>query len=157
MSDSSSRAAVHDSNDAVIRKNIIISSSTNKHSNLNDDSSRFLATPTTPRLLHSTSLKTLSPTADAGAPPAFLHAAIYTTSGSPRAENGKPRQPPAQSYSTMADGARDDEDSTKTSGTASPAEEAIFASWQSPEVELPKWILEHTRREGVKERWSMDF
>jgi hypothetical protein len=152
--ESTSRAAARDSNDAAIRNNTI---SSRKRSNPNDDPSRFLNAPTTPRLLHSTSLKTLSPTASAGGPPAFLHAAIYTTSGSPRAENNQTRQPPTRSLSTAADYDGDEDDETKTSATASAAEEAIFASWQSPEVELPKWILEHTRREGVKERWSMDL
>jgi hypothetical protein len=148
VSDSTSR------NDAAVRNNII---SSNQRSDPNDDSSRFLNTPTTPRLLHSTSLKTLSPTSNAGGPPALLHAAIYTTSGSPRAEKSQQRRPPTRTLSTSDDKARDDEDEMKTSATSSPAEEAIFASWQSPEVELPKWILEHTRREGVKERWSMDL
>jgi hypothetical protein len=158
-SDANGRRAARDSNDEnyTAKQN---TSSSNEHYHSNNDTLRIPGAATSPRLLHSTSLKTLSPTANAGGPPALLHAAIYTTGGSPRASGRQGQKGP---FSTPHDEAHgeDDEDLSVTSraspATASPADEAIFASWQSPEVEMPKWILEHTRREGVKERWSMDL
>lgn len=33
----------------------------------------------------------------------------------------------------------------------------MYDSWYTPDFELPEWVHEHTKREGVKERWSMDF
>ncbi|KJX94188.1 hypothetical protein TI39_contig4210g00001 [Zymoseptoria brevis] len=33
----------------------------------------------------------------------------------------------------------------------------LFDSWYTPDFELETWVLEHTKREGVRERWSMDF
>ena len=43
-----------------------------------------------------------------------------------------------------------------THGPAS-GELDLLATWQAPGFELPKYIYEHTRREGVRERWSMDL
>jgi hypothetical protein len=33
----------------------------------------------------------------------------------------------------------------------------LFNSWYTPDFELGTWVLEHTKREGVRERWSMEF
>jgi hypothetical protein len=35
--------------------------------------------------------------------------------------------------------------------------EELFDSWYTPDFELGTWVLEHTKREGVRERWSMEF
>lgn len=34
--------------------------------------------------------------------------------------------------------------------------EELFDNWYTPDFELGKWVLENTRREGIKERWSFD-
>jgi hypothetical protein len=33
----------------------------------------------------------------------------------------------------------------------------LFDSWYTPEFELDRWVHEHTKREGIRERWSMDL
>jgi len=34
--------------------------------------------------------------------------------------------------------------------------EEFFDSWYTPDFELDRWVHEHTRREGIRERWSFD-
>lgn len=34
---------------------------------------------------------------------------------------------------------------------------SIVDSWYTPDFELPKWVHEHTKREVVRHRWSMDL
>ncbi|KAK0274085.1 hypothetical protein LTR91_017791 [Friedmanniomyces endolithicus] len=42
-------------------------------------------------------------------------------------------------------------------GTRSPTGTEMFDSWNIPEFELGEWVHEHTKRPGVKHRWSMDI
>lgn len=39
----------------------------------------------------------------------------------------------------------------------SPAGPEMFDSWYTPDFELGKWVHEHTKRQGITKRWSMDF
>ncbi|KAK1074610.1 hypothetical protein LTR74_000853 [Friedmanniomyces endolithicus] len=39
----------------------------------------------------------------------------------------------------------------------SPASTDLFESWNTPGFELGEWVHEHTKRPGVKHRWSMDI
>lgn len=55
-------------------------------------------------------------------------------------------------------------DSSPPDSAASPETEGdlmmrpeLFDSWYTPEFELGRWVHEHTRREGIKERWSFDY
>lgn len=33
----------------------------------------------------------------------------------------------------------------------------MYDSWYTPDFALPEWVHEHTKREGIRERWSMDI
>lgn len=35
-------------------------------------------------------------------------------------------------------------------------DDGLFDSWYMPDFELGRWVHEHTRREGIRERWSFD-
>jgi hypothetical protein len=32
----------------------------------------------------------------------------------------------------------------------------LFDSWYTPDLDLGRWVHEHTRREGIRERWSFE-
>lgn len=45
---------------------------------------------------------------------------------------------------------------TKFFNTDGEVREELFDSWYTPDFELDRWVHEHTRREGIRERWSFD-
>ncbi|KAK0774537.1 hypothetical protein LTR75_016839 [Friedmanniomyces endolithicus] len=47
--------------------------------------------------------------------------------------------------------------SSEEEPSRSPISTDLFESWNKPEFELGEWVHEHTKRPGVKHRWSMDI
>ncbi|KAK1056723.1 hypothetical protein LTR74_014719 [Friedmanniomyces endolithicus] len=47
--------------------------------------------------------------------------------------------------------------SSEEEPSRSPISTDLFESWNQPEFELGEWVHEHTKRPGVKHRWSMDI
>lgn len=125
--------------------------------NKSEPSRRASLAPPPQFLVHENSLKLIQQDLSPGPGP-LINAKFYATAEpTTRATLGDNDTLPATAPALSRQVRLHSRDESSGDDVILSVQPEIFERLHSPEFELPEWIHEHTKREGVRERWSMDL